>query len=212
MRIMHKNVPEINMILAMTDGGLIGDGNRLPWKSSVDFKWFQKHTIGWPVIFGRSTADNIPNFPLKGRHCAIVSSRPPRHDDPAPVFSSLELACWHFQKFDKIFIAGGAALYNYALWTSGPRGEKSIVDRIIKTVFPDGYASGDKYLDKGAVRKMSEGCFSLSEFQSLSYIPDQKRYHFEYGTSDPMAESALAVKDGDTLFPWIRFEIWERKR
>ena len=197
------------MIIAATESGLIGDNNGLPWKSRIDLMWFKKNTIGWPVIVGRNTADSIPGFPLKNRQCAIVSGHKARDDDMAPVFASPELACRHFQDFEKIFIAGGAALYNYAMQASSPWGNGPMVDKIIRTVFPDGHADGNKYLPRETMARMSDDYFLMTGFQVLTYIPDHNKYHYEYGTLD---DADLTVKDGDTLFPWIRFEIWERKR
>ena len=67
--------PEIIMITAMDENGLIGNGNSLPWKSSLDFKWVQQQTMGWLCIFGTNTAYNMPQFPLRNRICAVVSNK-----------------------------------------------------------------------------------------------------------------------------------------
>ncbi|MDL2296257.1 dihydrofolate reductase, partial [Lachnospiraceae bacterium OttesenSCG-928-E19] len=137
-----KNIkkPEIIVITAMDETGLIGNGNIMPWRSSVDFNHFKKQTTSWPCIFGKNTAlGMMPNFPLKNRPCAIVSNKMETQILPAsfqsgahlafgpgPFYDALGEALRFFKNYDKIFIAGGAALYQSAmhgkrsaLWETG---------------------------------------------------------------------------------------------
>ena len=222
---MKEKFPEISLIVAMTESGLIGKDGGLPWKSSLDMKWFREHTVGWPVIVGRRTAEGMgKKFPLQNRPCVVVSSKVdstfgailPGIRELA--FNSLYTACSYFSNFDKVFIAGGAKVYRSAfeaVWVSG----EPMVDSVIKTVFPNECildyerlendtvpVMGDKYLDKDTLSRIKEPQFSLAESQYYEYLPKKNLYY------DHKKDEVIALKDGDTLFPWVRFEIWKRQK
>jgi dihydrofolate reductase len=237
----HKKVPEINLIVAMTESGLVGDGDKMPWKSSLDFKWLKQQTMGYPMIFGRTTAQGMKQFPLKNRPCAIVTNRHETYIVPAQFncgaylafgpdgfYDSLGNALRFYQNYDKIFIAGGVSLYKHALQSTQPwieligtdEANKPLVDRIIKTTFPDGLVTGDKYLDTQTLAAMSAPNFE-------SYHEERYRLHTSEGTSYyESMDTAIEHKDDlrlffpmellyepkpdDTLFPEIRFEILNR--
>ncbi|MBN1325149.1 MAG: dihydrofolate reductase [Alphaproteobacteria bacterium] len=228
-------LPEIAIIVAMTESGLVGNGNKLPWKSSLDFEWFKKNTMDRPMIFGKNTANGMPVFPLKNRPCAIVTKsngsqivQPNGHGSyisfgPGQSDDSLGKAIRFFKNFDKIFIAGGISLYSHAMkmtqpWTElngTPDAEKPLVDTIIKTVFPDGIVTGDKYLDKDTIKLMSEPHFKLVSHQDYTIgssnegFTNHTLYHDENHATISMPTTHKLGKN-DTQFPTIRFEIWKR--
>jgi dihydrofolate reductase len=224
--------PEVILILAMTESGLVGKGDKLPWKSSLDFKWFKHHTIGWPMLFGRNTANGMPEFPLKNRPCGIVSSKIQSpyavgSNGVACVFPDLQSAYEMYKNFDKIFIAGGPTLYSSALDMSieGPLIKKPFVDTIVKTVFPDGHVRGDKYLDTRAMELMSAPHFRLrheenhimneSEDGKFSYVSLDGTVVQNTGDSKTLTiRSPIALthnaKATDTRFPKMKFQIWDR--
>lgn len=226
-----KKFPEIAMIIAMTESGLIGKGDGMPWKSSLDFEWFKKNTVGWPTLFGRNTAQAMPTFPLKNRPCAIISRK---MDAPfaignngyakTDVFPGIEQACRSFQNFDKIFIAGGASIYRQALQMQKPWLEmvgtpdigQPLVGAIIRTVFPDGFVNGDKYLDETTLELMGEKHFNLMGHYKYALADesyDRVEYcngYFNKESCFPAMNGIYGAKQGDTPFPWIRFEVWNR--
>ncbi|MDR2268778.1 MAG: dihydrofolate reductase [Rickettsiales bacterium] len=210
MAVARVKFPEINLIIAMTESGLIGSGGSLPWKSRIDLNWFKKWTVGWPVVFGRKTAASMPVFPLRNRPCAIVSNK--GENNGPLVFSSIHHAIRHFQNFDKIFIAGGSSLYNSALRDVKLETNESMIDVVIKTEFPDGYVNGDTYLDKHSLSLISEEFFSLVDRAVVKYFSEHKMYLPDGKMPDLPGEGSLDVKDDETLFPWIKFEIWKRRK
>lgn len=234
----NKKFPEINLIVAMTESGLVGNGDKLPCKSSLDFEWFKKNTMGCPMIFGKNTANGMPVFPLKNRPCAVVTNS---HETaiipaignrgeyllfgPGPFFDSVGEALRFYKNFDKIFIGGGINLYNYAMTVKQPwleligtsEADKPLVDTIFKTVFPDGYATGDKYLDKNTMKLMSEPNFKLVchydyKLNSEMTIYNNHTIYHEGNNSIINMPNSYPIGKNDTLFPTIRFEILKRVR
>lgn len=226
----NKKFPEVAIIVATTENGLIGNGKGLPWKSSLDMKhWFKKHTSNWPMVFGRTTAEGmIPFFPLENRFCSIISEsigtkiiKPEGSKGEFLSFGSkddtdaLTRAISLYNPFDKIFIGGGAILYKQAMTMTKPGSELPMVDTIIKTVFPDGIVTGDKYLDKDIMKQMSAPNFELVAYQEYKLDASNEGYtnHTLYHEgNDKTIHMPTTHKLGknDTKFPWIRFEIWKR--
>ena len=62
----------ISIIAAMTEEGVIGIDGRLPWHIPADMAWFRQHTLGKPVLMGRSTFQAI-GAPLPDRKNIILT-------------------------------------------------------------------------------------------------------------------------------------------
>jgi dihydrofolate reductase len=205
---MPVKLPEINIIIAMTDTGLIGKGAGLPWKSGIDLRHFAKTTTGWPVVFGKNTAEGLikdNNFPLKNRPCIILSRNFAAYGHANYfMFDGLETAISRFSNFEKIFIAGGAGLYKYALEQRG------LVDNIYKTIFKtETPPEGDVYLDKDTLETMSEPNFKSRE-RRVFILGKHGSY---VNTNHPEGKhESHAPRAGDTLFPKIVFETLTRRR
>ena len=60
-------------ILAVDKNNLIGDGDKIPWHISNDFKHFKKITTGKVVIMGRNTFEYIGR-PLPNRINVVLTS------------------------------------------------------------------------------------------------------------------------------------------
>jgi dihydrofolate reductase len=48
-------LPNILLIAAVAENGVIGSGNALPWRLRSDMQHFRALTMGRPVIMGRKT-------------------------------------------------------------------------------------------------------------------------------------------------------------
>ena len=210
----NNKFPAVNLIVAMTENGLIGRDGGLPWKSGLDMVWFKKQTMGYPMIFGRETADKMgAGFPLKNRPCAVISRKGwPDAPTGTPIFSDLIDACQYFKDHKQIFIAGGEMIYRLALekdspWTPG----RPLVDTVIKTIFPDGYADGDKYLDEDTMRKIAE-LFPHVDWSATYNLENQgAMVGYVSDDDDALFCDIVPIKSTDTLFPWIRFQIQKHK-
>ncbi len=63
----------LSAIAAMSENGVIGCGNALPWKVPEDMKFFRETTTGKPVIMGRKTFESMNSRPLPKRLNIVVS-------------------------------------------------------------------------------------------------------------------------------------------
>lgn len=110
---MHNNVnissPEIIMVLAIADNGIIGDDGKLPWHLPADLKHFKAITKGSPMIMGRKTFDSLPGL-LPGRHHIVLTRDPNWSAEGAQRASTIEEAI-KLANTPQIFIIGGAQIY-----------------------------------------------------------------------------------------------------
>lgn len=103
--------PEIIMIAAVADNGVIGNNNSIPWYVKEDFKHFKEQTYGYPMIMGRSTFESLPKV-LPGRKHIVLSSKTIREHINNVVFcSNKQQALDEIKDCDKVFICGGASIY-----------------------------------------------------------------------------------------------------
>jgi dihydrofolate reductase len=111
---------DIVLIAAITENGVIGRRNGLPWRLKSDLQHFRALTMGKPVIMGRKTFLSIGK-PLPGR-TSIVVSRDRNFAAPGIVVApNLEAAFAAARGdalrrgADEIIVAGGAEIYAQAM-------------------------------------------------------------------------------------------------
>jgi dihydrofolate reductase len=112
----------LSLSVAVAENGVIGLGDKLPWRISRDLRRFRKLTMGHPVIMGRKTFEAIGK-PLDGRDSIVVSRGNPSLALNPPLFSaaSLEEALTTARRLAKArgvkeaFVIGGAELFKAAL-------------------------------------------------------------------------------------------------
>jgi dihydrofolate reductase len=112
----------LSLSVAVAENGVIGLGDKLPWRISSDLRRFRKLTMGRPVIMGRKTFEAIGK-PLDGRDSIVVSRNTPSLALNPHVFSaaSLEEALTTARKLaeargvKEAFVIGGAELFKAAL-------------------------------------------------------------------------------------------------
>ncbi|MEY3906021.1 MAG: hypothetical protein RIR59_844, partial [Pseudomonadota bacterium] len=66
------NHPEIILILARADNGVIGLDGKLPWHLPADLRRFKQLTMGAPMIMGRKTFDSLPGLLPDRRHIVLT--------------------------------------------------------------------------------------------------------------------------------------------
>jgi len=111
--------PVLSLIVAVADNGVIGDGNRLPWRLPEDMRWFRRQTTGKPVLMGRKTYESIGR-PLPDRTNIVVSRDPDFHAEGCIVTADLEAALAAAGEAEEVMVMGGAAIYEQLL----PRAER----------------------------------------------------------------------------------------
>ncbi len=138
----------LSCIVAVSENGVIGRKNDLPWKLSADLRRFKQLTTGNAIIMGRKTFDSIGR-PLPGR-TSIVMTRDPGYESPGVVvvhsFDQAVAACEDQQEG---FVIGGEAVFREAL----PRTQRLYLTRVHADVegdvyFPEADLAGWKLLQQ----------------------------------------------------------------
>ena len=107
---------EIIIIAAMAENRVIGKGGALPWSLKEDMARFRELTDCWPCIMGRKTWESLPRRPLPGRLNVVISQTiDPKTMPDILVLPSLRKAIHYCEGHKKVFICGGAAIYDEAM-------------------------------------------------------------------------------------------------
>lgn len=113
-------MPDIILVAAIAENGIIGRGNALPWRLKSDMQHFRALTMGKPVVMGRKTFLSIGK-PLAGR-TTIVVSRDIHFAAPGIVVApgidcALAVARGDAlrRNTDAIVVAGGADIYGQTM-------------------------------------------------------------------------------------------------
>lgn len=104
----------ISIIAAMADNRVIGINNSLPWKLPADMSWFRKHTLGKPVLMGRTTFDSIGK-PLPNRTNLILSRDPACQIEGTQVYKDFASAQMAVQDEPELMVIGGSTIYQQLL-------------------------------------------------------------------------------------------------
>lgn len=121
--------PEIVLVIARADNGVIGRDGALPWRLPEDLKRFKALTMGAPMIMGRKTFESLPGRLPGRRH--IVLTRGDWSAEGAEVAHTVEEAL-ALVAAPRVSVIGGAEIYRLF---------EPIVDRIELTevhASPDG--------------------------------------------------------------------------
>ena len=106
--------PALAIIAAIAANGVIGAGNRLPWRLPTDLRRFRALTDGHTVIMGRKTWESIGR-PLPGRQNVVVTRQRAYWAPGAEIAPSLDAALALARMPAPTFCIGGEALYREAL-------------------------------------------------------------------------------------------------
>ena len=101
------NRPEIVLIVARADNGVIGLDGNLPWHLSADLRRFKQLTMGAPMIMGRKTFESLPGL-LSGRRHIVLTRDQNWAEDGAEVVHSVESA-----------VALANVILNFEVWNQG---------------------------------------------------------------------------------------------
>jgi dihydrofolate reductase len=109
--------PLITLLLAMSRNRVIGREGQLPWRLPEDLAYFRRTTMGQPVLMGRKTWDSLPpRFrPLPGRRNLVMTRNGAWQAEGAEPVASLADALARVPEAQRLFVIGGAELYNSAL-------------------------------------------------------------------------------------------------
>ncbi|MCZ6642397.1 MAG: dihydrofolate reductase [Gammaproteobacteria bacterium] len=134
---------EISLIWAMARNGVIGRGDRLPWRLPNDMAFFVATTMGKPVIMGRRTFETL-KVPLPGRTNIVITRDIGYSQEGILVAHDFNEAVELAQKqcridgCDETMVAGGAEVYRMGL-DLATRLYVTHVEAVVEgdTVFPE---------------------------------------------------------------------------
>ena len=130
----------ISIIAAVSDNGVVGDKNTLPWARRVprDMKHFVEQTKHGIVVMGRNTFESMGSVPLKNRANIVVSSKLKAEDNTITVVTNLNDALSHALKLSlsqdpqpKVFVIGGTNIWKEAMQSEFV--ERALITRIRET-------------------------------------------------------------------------------
>jgi dihydrofolate reductase len=102
--------PEIVMVVARADNGVIGRDGGLPWRLPADLKHFKALTMGAPMVMGRKTFDSLGG-PLPGRRHIVLTRDPAWRADGAEGAASVAAALALVGDVPRLSVIGGAEVF-----------------------------------------------------------------------------------------------------
>ena len=103
------NHPEISLIVARANNGVIGREGALPWRIPADLRRFKQITMGAPMIMGRKTFDSLPGL-LPGRRHIVITRDLGWAEDGAEVAHDRDSAL-KIANAPHVWVIGGAEIY-----------------------------------------------------------------------------------------------------
>jgi dihydrofolate reductase len=109
--------PRLTLVAAVARNGVIGDGQRLPWRLPEDMRHFRESTAGGTVLMGRRTWLSLPERfrPLPGRRNVVLTSDPAFAAPGAETTPSLADALARLHDAGEVFVLGGSRVFADAL-------------------------------------------------------------------------------------------------
>ena len=121
--ISNKYSFQISAIVAVSENGVIGKNNKLPWNLPDDMKFFREKTKGKSVLMGRKTFESVGR-PLPGRNNIILSSKKDlriqvphstlKGSTSLTVCHNLEEGLSEVER-DELFVIGGSEVYKQTM-------------------------------------------------------------------------------------------------
>ncbi|MDP6479519.1 MAG: dihydrofolate reductase [Phycisphaerales bacterium] len=124
--------PQIVLVTAVSDNGVIGRGGDMPWHLPDDLRRFKKLTMGHPIVMGRRTWDSIGR-PLPGRTNIVMTRDTSFAAEGAVVAHSEDDIFAAAGDADTIMVIGGGEIYRIFL----PNADRVELTRVHITVDGD---------------------------------------------------------------------------
>ncbi len=98
-------------LAATSKNWIIGDGDKIPWRSKEDFAHFRQMTMDKEIIVGRKTWQTLPE--LKGRKILCLSNSIPwtLYDNPNNRNNTSFSNANYLQSDPNAILCGGASIY-----------------------------------------------------------------------------------------------------
>jgi dihydrofolate reductase len=102
--------PEIVLVVARADNGIIGKDGKLPWHLPADLRHFKQVTMGTPMVMGRKTFESLPGLLPGRRH--IVLTRDPSWSAPGTEVAASVDEAIRIADVERISVVGGAEIFD----------------------------------------------------------------------------------------------------
>ena len=171
------------IISAVSVDGIIGIGEKIPWKISEDFKHFRETTMGNILMVGLNTFQTLPPMALEGREFIILN-----RDEPFDVVKKstktfqfrrldivMELLHNGKMNFNQVFVIGGASIYDLLIDYC----DDAIITWVNKT-YPEGdkrfpieklFANFDEYSDQDWQKSKSGLSYKITYYERSDGSP-----------------------------------------
>lgn len=106
---------KVVIVAAVSENGVIGRGNALPWHLPADLQRFKRLTSGHTVVMGRKTYESIGSKPLSNRPTIVISRQQDLASPEVRVVQTLTEALALARELPVLFILGGARVFEAAL-------------------------------------------------------------------------------------------------
>ena len=130
----------INMIWAMDENNLIGDGNKIPWHVKEDLLYYKEKTKGKTVVMGEATYYSLKGYykekPLPYGKIYVASLDKNLSISDGEVVNDLNEFLTNFE--GDLWVCGGATIYKVCM----PYANRLYIS------FIQGEHKGDKYFPK----------------------------------------------------------------
>lgn len=148
------------LIAAIGKNGELGKNNKLIWYLPEDLKFFKEKTIGHTIVMGYNTFISLPKLLEKRKHI-VLTRKNIKFPDGVVVFNNKENVIDYAKSNDeKIFIIGGASVYNEFIDYS---------DTMFLTEIDSYETSADVYFPKFDKVKWSREILSEHEHNNINY-------------------------------------------
>ena len=115
----------LSLLVAVSDNGVIGLDNDLPWHLPKDLQWFKRLTTGRTIIMGRKTFESIGR-PLPDRRTIVLTRNDAFSPDGVDTADTIDEAMALAESQAEVFVVGGAAVYHLAF----PRAQRLYLTRV----------------------------------------------------------------------------------
>ena len=160
----------IKIIVAVSENGVIGIDDDLPWHIPTDLKHFKSTTEDNIVIMGRKCWESIPDKfrPFKNRLNIVLTKNKNYKADGALVYNDLNLAINDHLLDDRdIFIIGGSKIYEQSFPLADTLYLTKIKGDVKGDTFLKGYNKKDwKLINKSESFKENGFEFSFEKYKS----------------------------------------------
>ncbi len=107
----------LTIVAAVSENGVIGRNNDIPWRQKTDLARFKRLTTGRVIVMGRKTFESILirfEGPLPHRR-SVVITRNDTFNYPNVEVRGAEYLSTHADTEEEIFVVGGREIYTLAL-------------------------------------------------------------------------------------------------